>query len=472
MQSAYVNVELVRAAEQAEGSTWQEEITNAASKIERELGSEPTSFQQKTVKRASQLALMTGLSNTYGQILKRNKTIIRVGYLLLAMLGFFAVLQTLSQTSIELNVFWLLLVLVGVNFASICIWLIHSSATLGKKNLTNHASPFAALYKKAILWKYSKTKDTPVLLAWNKLYLHGSTGYWFLSYNIHTAWLWYLVGGIVALIVTLSGQQFNFVWGTTLLSAEAFITLTEHMGAIPKMLGFDVPSHKQILQSQMGSELSSAPELRPIWSSFIFGCVFVYALIPRLILLLSSLLMYQYVRRQFQPNWDAPYFFSLRSRMISKHTSLGIVDVDLESPNQRENNSSLIPESSELMRMTQLALPENMVKILFEWGDISRTQLNKSVIDKAFVVNSADDQNDALSAIKESKAPLALYVPLERAADRGAARFCQTIREYAPLYLIVVQQTSDNSDSVRMASWQSLAESIQLPEANLSFVSL
>lgn len=459
--AAFQQLNLIRQIEQNDTQPWVEEIASCAPTVERDLCEMNMAFNAKAVSRAEQLSRLTGLGTQYARFEHRNKALIAAVLAIMALFGFFAVLQTFAAAEQRINVFWLLLLLVGLNALSMVLWVV-AMLRRGKRK-----SPLFYAYRKLTNRFMRKSDQAAFLGAWSRSHLQGRTGRWFLSKQTHGAWVLYLAGGLLALLLILSGQQVDFVWGTTILSSDLFVRLTQWLGSAPAMLGFDVPNAQTVLSSKQGATIATLETVRSTWASFVIGCVLVYALIPRLLLWVASGTALAFAKRAYQPEWDAPYFYELRARLLPQNRSLGVVDKD-QQPDQAigQLHSTL----SQPTNLHDLNLPTQAYSGAFEWSEHELIALPINAAVDFGLINDVHEQTGALQAIRQSPKPVVIMVPLHRAADRGAARFLSDINALADLTLLVVQVQQTNTDKMRWAGWQTMAERIALAEDRLHLV--
>jgi hypothetical protein len=457
----FQRVTLVREVEQSKAAPWFEEIAAAVRTVEDEVRRSDHSFAAKAVSRAQQLASVSGLSKAYDSISRRNNRLILVFYTLLAVLGFVAVMQSLISDSDQINVYWLLLVLLGVNTFSILLWF----AMWLRGSLSS--APLTAAYR-ALVTHLSAGKSAPLFKAWSESFLLGKTGQWFLSTQIHACWLMYLFGGFLALLLVMSGKQLDFVWGTTILSPAAFATLTAWLGHLPSAVGFAVPDEAMVLNSVQGTSPESLANSRAIWASFLLGSVIVYAVVPRLLLWLLSFFWLRRARAAYQPDWELPYFYALRAALLPHAGSLGVVDADKSEQTEPVSPSDAI--TPQLTNLAQLSLPTGAYVAAFEWGSESLPEHTVEDAVELASINDLNAQTGVLQALSQSPKPIVVLVELRRAADRGAARFFSNLSALTDVTLVVVRTQRSESDASRWAGWQAVAERIKLPENNLHLV--
>ena len=249
---------------------------------------------------------------------------------------------------------------------------------------------------------------------------------------------------LAALVLALSGQQYDFVWGTTILSTDAFVQLTQGLGVLPSALGFAVPSEQAIVSSMQGADPQALSALRGDWAFFILACISAYAILPRLILWLWSSAMLAAAKRQVKPDWEHPYFYTLRARLLPSSGSVGIVDHD-QNPSATASPHA-VDNQAFSNSIDKLALPSHAYVGAFEWADDS---LPKAPIANAVElgpINDVNAQTGVLQAVTQSPSASIIFVNLQRSADRGAARFLKQLNTAGELHLIVLRRAMSDSD--------------------------
>ncbi len=450
----HTHLNLVRQVEQHSASPWADEIAEFSPKVEADLADSDGSFAGKAIARADQLASLTGLAKAYELFAQRARKLHWLIYAAMAVLGFFAVMQTLANVSGQINVYWLLILMLGLNSVSILLWIVFALRRAQTQ------SPLIAAQNK-LLALFAKRSDQGAFFStWTEAHLLAAPGRWSVSKKLHWAWILYLLGGLAAMFIALTGRQYDFVWATTILSADAFVRITELLGTIPSALGFAIPTGEQVLASRLKSEPESLAALRNIWSSFIIACIVVYALIPRALLWIVSAVLLVLAQSRHEPDWEQPYFYALRARLLPESHSLGVVDADQNPSSSATSRTGL--ENGESETLEHLNLPDGAYVGAFEWA---RNSVPDVPIKNPIVLGEINDvhaQTGALQAIKQNSKPTIIFVELQRAADRGAVRFLGEITKLTELHLVIVKSRSQASDAARWAGWQSVCERIKL----------
>lgn len=207
----------------------------------------------------------------------------RIILLLAAVLGGLAAVNAASESS-TLNIYWLLVVLLGFNFLSMLLWC--AGILLSVQGLSSGIAAQLACW----LPFSSRKRVTPLVRL-----LHVPGG------NLPVR-----QGGPVAnqhvdssVLAGLSacrdgradsadaGKTVRFRLGTTLLPENSLPELTRLLGVPMQHIGLAVPDGQQIAASRIGAGVQDSV-IRSAWAEFLVGALIVYGLLPRLILMLLA----------------------------------------------------------------------------------------------------------------------------------------------------------------------------------------
>ena len=247
------------------------EIVTQRDAIEQELRDSNSPFQQKALTRAKQLSQATSIGKQHQEISVKVNFAQRLVMLIMFLLGSFAVINVFDNSITQVNIFWLIIVLLGVNTLSILLYL----ATLLQKRINLNSIPIA-LFKfvfRLLTQKFSNDNHdkNALIRSWNTMNLTGSVGRWSFNRFLNLSWLAYLIGALAALVLILLAKQIDFVWGTTLLNGDFFIQLTSSMSQLQNSLGLPILNTDQILSSRVNSapNASDLAQNRQKWAYFL-----------------------------------------------------------------------------------------------------------------------------------------------------------------------------------------------------------
>ena len=205
------------------------------------------------------------------------------------------------------NVVSALILLLGFNLLSLLVWGISLMGWRG-------SGGWVAQVWQWLACRLVKGPDVALAgQAWWSMWQQTGAMRWLLSSVTHALWLCANVAMLVVLTFALSTRHFSFVWETTLLSADIFVTLTKVLGALPQWFGFAIPDSETVRSS--GHVSMNTPAAQALWAGWLLGALTVYGLVPRVLLLGLSLVMVTLARSRTAPELHAPYYQSVLARM-------------------------------------------------------------------------------------------------------------------------------------------------------------
>ncbi len=352
------------------------------------------------------------------------------------------------------NVYWLLLVLLGFNFLSMLLWVL--GVTTGMENLVAGVFARASSFLPARL-RREETIAGQSARAWYISNLGPGVGKWRLSALTHQAWVCYLLAGFGTLVVVLLARQFDFVWGTTLLSDEAFVTLTGVLSQPLEWVGLTTPSAAEVLETRIGDEQVLGPAHRNHWAQFLLGSLCIYGVLPRFLLYLISRGLLRKAQGQFALDHYLPYYIELRQLLMPLSGKSEIVDADihadqggpsLDTGGWREAAQSQVPQGAKWVGL-ELAVDSAWPPVLIDADhDLGRV-LDRETLQrvKARIEESAD-------------VTLAVAVPIVRVPDRGVRRTVAELYAHADSAWLVLLDTNANQPvtEARLTDWYRVAE--------------
>ncbi len=406
--------------------------------IEAELASSDLPVARKIMLRAQRLSRQHHLDVHIDKALRNSGlATLAIGALFVA-LGALAASQAFSQvTANTVNFYWLLTVLLGFNLLALLFWVI--GLTLAKLSGSHITSPLPRLQDLVNRWLSSGSAAQQAYRAVHGVLWSGDSGHWLLSRMTHAIWLSYLTGGLAMILLMLATRQFDFVWETTLLGPDTFVSLTETLSIIPAALGFSVPDSAQVAASHPGiMREGDAGASRRAWAGLLLGCMVVYGILPRLLLLGVSQALLVRARGRFRLPLSDPYYIGLRNRLMPATRRFGVVDPD------RHQRPAVVPVNP---IATDSRLPDNAFFTGIELNpDQPWPPGGIPAGDDLGIVNDGPSQHRVLDALATSGGrPLVAVVPLMRSPDRGLERLLGALkaRSRGPLYLALSEADTD-----------------------------
>ena len=408
-------------------------------------------FEVRLWHRAHNLVERNDLADIIRQAEKRFRLANTAVIMITILLGAFGItyaINEVSNGSHTINIYWLLLVLLGFNFISMLLWFV--GITLNLQGLTS------GVLARLTGWlpNHFRGQDNAADRAWFNCHFSGRIGKWHFSKITHRLWLVYLLTGLVFLFILLMARQYDFVWGTTLLSDHVFVRLTEVLSAPLQMLGFSTPTVEQIQQTRIGAEQLLTVEHRSRWAQFLLGSLLFFGILPRLFLWLWAMLMHANAKRGFTLDNYLPYYIHLRQQLMPLATHGQIIDADQSPP---------VAAKKTMNKVEPHTLPEGAKWVAVEtdqnikWPPTSVTAENDlgEIIDRESLAH-------VLQQLQECKRPvIAVAVSSTRPPDRGIQRLISTLNENSEQgWLVLLQNKNSDISESRLAAWYRLAETV------------
>lgn len=372
-----------------------------------------------------------------------SRILLSVGFLL-TLLGIVSTGSLLSQAQSTLNIFWLLGALLGINALSLFIWMVLAA---NFRNSSGGVIP--AIAHQLMIWLIPSGQDQSYKSAasrvWFTAQLHPQFHHWYLGRLAHLAWSFFLLGNILGLLLLFATRQFDFVWESTILSADTFIQLSQWLATPLQWLGLTTPSEADILRSGTAAVLPYSGELRQQWALFLIGCLAIYGLLPRLIAALVCLGLEHRGRRQWKLDLSLPYYRQLQRQYWPSTTQSAVIDPDHSQPVEPKQPS-------------EVSIAERPVPTDAHWLGLElHPQLPWPGFESpAYLGQITDSQSlHSLSArISELNTPVAIAIEANKVPDRGLQRNLRGILVHCRHPWLALIDNGNVSDS----KWQNWIE--------------
>jgi hypothetical protein len=437
-------------------------------------------FEQRLWQRAQCLVDQYDLSALLGRAARLAWYAKVIALLLAALCGALGIVYAITD-SYTINIYWLLLVLLGFNLISMLLWL--TGISLNIKGLTSgmlarltswlpahlesrfHSAQLASA-------RSGKLPGTQADRAWLACCFSGRVGKWQFSKLTHQLWLVYLLTGLLSLLLLLMVRQYDFVWGTTLLSDNAFVKLTDVLSVPLQGLGFATPTAEQVQQSRIGLLQADVlqvlnAEHRYVWAQFLLGALLLFGIVPRLLLWVWSALMYRLARRVFTLDFYLPYYITLRQHLMPLASHGQIIDADTAPP--------VIAKSPAVTPLPH-ALPAQTQWVAVELGaGLNWPPESINMVNDLGQVTDRESLSRILQQLQANKSPVvAVAVSSARSPDRGVQRtIASLLANSEQRWLVLLQQNEGEVVSpARLASWYRLAEACSVPADHVISMSM
>ena len=140
----------------------------------------------------------------------------------------------------------------------------------------------------------------------------------------HVGWLLALLAAWLTAVVLFATRQYGFTWETTLLDPQAFIGLTEALGQLPGLFGLAQPAPDLVARTVNPHTLGAADQAA--WSRWLLACLLVYGVLPRLLLAVACAAWAWQRRHAVQPDFMAAGLAVQLARLQAQHQALGVTD--------------------------------------------------------------------------------------------------------------------------------------------------
>ncbi|TKJ72609.1 DUF2868 domain-containing protein [Pseudomonas sp. CFBP13508] len=374
--------------------------------------------------------------------------------LALVLLMIFAVLSgaglafaALGQTPV--NVFWALGSLLGINLILLLSW------ALGLVFAGEHGATLGRLW----LWLSEKfardAKAAQLAPALLLLLQRKKLNRWALGALVNGLWLLAMLSALILLLTLMATRRYGFVWETTILGADTFIHLTQALGYLPALLGFNVPTEEMIRASGDGAlDIESA---RQAWATWLVGVLVVFGVLPRLLLALLCLWRWNSGKAALRLDLNLPGYAQLRERLMPTSERLGVNDPEPAQLHRVESNVGELASEGALLVAIELdeqrpwppALPKN--------------------VSNAGILDSRESRHKLLEQLSRfPPARLAIACDPRRSPDRGSLALIAELARNAGATRIWLLQAPPGEalDGQRLGDWHAALQQLELPFAD------
>ena len=417
-----------------------------ANRLARTAGGDlPTRIQQ----RALHLAERDGLAAALSRWLQGARLALVLLAVVAVISGAGLAFAALGNGLAPVNVFWALGSLLGLNLILLISW------ALGLLFAGEHSASLGRLW----LWLSEKlardAKAAQLAPALLLLLQRQKLNRWAVGVLVNSLWLLALLSALVILLTLLATRRYGFVWETTILGADTFVAVTQALGTLPALLGFNVPTVEMIRAS--GDSALNIESARQAWAAWLVGVLLVYGLLPRLILALLCLWRWKRGRAALRLDLNLPGYAQLRERLMPSSERLGVNDVAPEHLHQVSGGVSELESDGALLVAIELddqhpwppKLPAN--------------------VKNAGILDSRESRNKLLEQLSRfPPARLAIACDPRRSPDRGSlALIAELARSATATRVWLLQAPSGQAlDAERLGDWHTALQQLDLAFAD------
>lgn len=347
------------------------------------------------------------------------------------------------------NVFWALGSLLGLNLILLISW------ALGLLFAGEHSASLGRLW----LWLSEKlardAKAAQLAPALLLLLQRQKLNRWAVGALVNSLWLLALLSALVILLTLLATRRYGFVWETTILGADTFVAVTQALGTLPALLGFNVPTVEMIRAS--GDSALNIESARQAWAAWLVGVLLVYGLLPRLILALLCLWRWKRGRAALRLDLNLPGYAQLRERLMPSSERLGVNDVAPEHLHLISGGASELQSDGALLVAIELddqhpwppKLPAN--------------------VKNAGILDSRESRHKLLEQLSRfPPARLAIACDPRRSPDRGSlALIAELARSATDTRVWLLQAPPGQAlDAERLGDWHAALQQLEVSFAD------
>lgn len=273
-------------------------------------------LEQRLVRRAAVMAEKNGLLDALSARRQHTTPVTLVALSLAVAAGAAAASAVLGDGSRPVNVVWAIGGLLGLHLLTLLLWLAGRWLPLGQ------SGSLAGRLWLRLQQRLGGTHPVAwVVQAQACIARQTGTTFWWLGRFSHALWLSSLCAALVTLVFLLATRRYGFVWETTILPADAFVRLTEILGALPAALGATLPDARMVLEAGGATPVDAD---RQAWSTWLVAAVVLYGIAPRALLLALCQYQWRRARRVFRLDLALPDYLTLQGRLMPDSERTGV----------------------------------------------------------------------------------------------------------------------------------------------------
>lgn len=277
-------------------------------------------FHARIRTRARLLAEADGRADACARAARRLGLVATIGLAVAGLAGVSAASAALA-TAPPVNLPLVLALLVGINLASLGLWLLLLPLTVRSGDGIGDR-----LWHWWHRWRRTAPASAPPAnLISTRLLMTERPGKWLFAGWLHGLWLSFTLGALAALTTLLSLREIDLVWETTLLDDDALRRWAELLSLGPALLGVAGPDNLP-LQGE------AALAARQDWAAWLLAATAIYGALPRLMALLVSLGLARLSLARASRDELRPGFARLRSRLMPANANSAAPAVAVAAP--------------------------------------------------------------------------------------------------------------------------------------------
>lgn len=234
----------------------------------------------------------------------------------------------------------------------------------------------------------------------------------------HLWWVLFAFSTMVMMYLVFSFAQYTFTWGTTIQQPEFFLMAIKSVGWLPGLIGFSLPDSTDI------ASLADNAETRKTWAVFILGCLAIYALVPRLLMLAFSWAAVRKSLRSVSIAFADAYYINVLNRIRSAlRKPPEITDAAPTHIDATGVPVTPVPRNTPLQKVTGIVPFE-----LRETPTLAQFQANLHCETFDNVVDDLTQQAVLNGILERNIGNVVLLYDARNTADRGAFQFLRHLK--------------------------------------------
>lgn len=369
--------------------------------------------------------------------------------IIVVMSGAGLAFAALGNGQTPVNVFWALGSLLGLNLILLLSWALgmlfagESTASLGRLWLW--------LSEKLARDAQAAQLGPALILLLQRQRLNR----WVLGMVVNGAWLLALLSALAILLLLMATRRYGFIWETTILRSDTFVSVTQALGTLPALLGFNVPTEAMIRAS--GDNALRIESARQAWAAWLVGVLLVYGIVPRLLLALTCWWHWHRGRAALSLDLNLPGYSQLRERLMPSSERLGVSDAAPEQLHSVQSSTAAVDSEGALLVAIELddqrPWPPHLPKTVMDAGILDSRESRQKLLDQL---------------TRFPPARLAIACDPRRSPDRGSLTLIAELVRCAGATRIWLLQAPPGQalDADRLGDWHSALQKLDVTYAN------
>lgn len=389
-------------------------------------------FHERLLLRAQLLGQRAGWPALQLRMLRALRLSLVALSVLFILLGIGAALGALTDVDGRVNILLALVALLAVPSASLLFWVLAFFFSS-----SNSGFGLSQLW----LWLSQRIVKGPDQgLLFNALFSFSgrqSNLRWGFSVVNHWLWLLALVSATCTVLALLAAKRYHFNWETTLLSADSFVALVQGLGVLPSYLGFVTPAEAVIRQSDGLQLVPAGAQVQ--WSSWLVGCLVVYGVLPRIAVLVLSLLIFKQRQRRLHIDTNQIGFIELRQRLQPRTESVGVDAVA---------GADQVPEAKVVEQRPAMTATTVVIGVELPPDHTWPPALLPSAWLDAGIVDSREQRAELLARLSQERFEhVVLCADSRQTPDRGVVAWLAELASYGVYCTVYLMNTNTNASA-------------------------